>query len=238
MAEIALLPDKDSTQDERRKGLMGRLMPLLFETDFEDLAGKCMEAHRYKAAQVFLSKAIEADPENISAREDLAVSYQRAGQFEEAGRIVDDIVTNRSAEMSDYGWHVLLSTRAEVHRNRKDYTAAATDFRKAIEYFPDDDDTNLRLGYLLALARMNNITHFEEGVAFCNKHPTKSYSVRPYDVDALRAYLLVRNHDEAKARAAVEKWRKDPDAQKWFQYYWGDVSDASDVVDTWNRLMK
>ena len=148
MAQIALLPEMDSSQDEHRDELMDLLMPLLFETDFDDLGEKCMKVHRYKAAQVFLSKVIEADPEDISAREDLAASYQRAGQFEEAGRIVDDIVANHSTEMSDYGWHVLLSTRAEVYRNRKDYAAAAADFRKAMEYFPDDDDTNLRLGYL------------------------------------------------------------------------------------------
>jgi predicted negative regulator of RcsB-dependent stress response len=142
--------------------------------------------------------------------------------------------------MSDFGWHVLLRHRGEVYQSRHNEAAAAADYKKAIELDTDSDnnDTNLLIRYLLALARLKNLDRFDEGVALCNKHATESYSVRPYDRDALRAYVLLANGDEAGARKAVQKYRNDAAAQKWFKHYWGDFPEASDVMDVWNRLTR
>ncbi len=240
VTRLLLLPDDDSANNKREESVR-QLLPQLGD-DFSQLGVTFLDAHRYKLAQMFLHKAIAEDPQDISSRLNLGAAYERAMQFDEAGRVVDDIVANHSREMSSYGWYVLLATRGEVYLSRNDYVAAAADLRKALELEGDYEDSacncDMRLRYLLALARTNNLEQFEEGVAFCDKHPNKSYSARPYDVDALRAYVLLQKGDETRARAAVQKWRKDAEAQKWFIYYWGDVRDASDVVEMWNRLMK
>ncbi len=236
LTRILLLPDDDSVEKTREE-FVRQLMPLI-EDHFNHLGVIALDAHRYKVAQMFLLKAIEADPHDVSSRLNLGVAYRRAMQFDDAGRVVDDIVANHGNEISAYGWAVLLTTRGWVYESRSDHAASAADLRKALELARDDEDTHTRLRYLLALARTNNLERFEEGVAFCKKHPTESYQSRPYDVDALRAYLLVRNRDEVRAKAAVQKWRNDADAQKWFHYYWDEVHDASDVVDTWDRLTK
>jgi len=240
LGRILVLSDKDSTRDKEREELVDRILPLASDTDYGVWGGYCTDARRYKTAQRFLLRAVEAIPEDISARLNLASAYQQALQFDEAGRFVDDIVKNHSSEMTDDDWYYVLRVRGNVYESRNDHAAAAADLRKAIEIesAAHKNETHIRIRYLLALARMNNLEQFEEGVAFCDKHPTKSYSVRRYDVDALRAYLLVRNGDENRAQAAVAKWRNDAEAHKWFNYYWAEVHDASDVVDTWDRLTK
>jgi len=162
LARILVLPENDPAQDIRRQELVSHMVTLVSEKNFGSLAEKCLMADRYKAAQIFLRKAIEADP----------------------------------------------------------------------------NDTRLRMRYLFALAKLNNVEEFEEGVAFCNKYASESVPARPYDIDALRAYVLVGNRDEAQASAIVQKWRSDSEAQEWVAEYWVGVPNASDVVDTWNRLMK
>jgi hypothetical protein len=238
-SKIVILDDNDA-QDEQRNALVSRLLPLLAPDDFCCLGNSFLDASRYKAAALFLIKAIEADPTDISSRENLAVAYTHLKKYDDAARVMDDIVANHSAEMSDFGWHVLLRHRGEVYLHRHNDAAAAADFRKAIKLDtdPDDKDTNLLTFYLLALARLKDLDRFEEGVALCNEHATETYSARPYDRDVLRAYVLLANGNEAGARAAVQKWRNDKDAQKWFKYYWGDFPEASDVMDVWIRLTR
>jgi hypothetical protein len=239
-SKIVILDDNDA-QDERRNELISRLLPLVANGyDSACLGCDFMRAGRNKAAAVFLTRAIEGDPTDISSRENLAAAYTHLKQYDQAGRVIDDIVANHNNEMSDFGWHVLLRHRGEVYQSRHNEAAAAADYKKAIELDTDSDnnDTNLLIRYLLALARLKNLDRFDEGVALCNKHATESYSVRPYDRDALRAYVLLANGDEAGARKAVQKYRNDAAAQKWFKHYWGDFPEASDVMDVWNRLTR
>jgi hypothetical protein len=237
-SKIVILDDNDAL-DEQRNQFISRLMPLVTD-DPACLGCDFMGAGRNKAAAVFLTKAIEANPADISSRENLVAAYTNLREYDEAGKVIDDIVANHSTEMNDYGWHVLLRHRGEVYQSRHNEAAAAADYKKAIELDtdPHSNDTNLLIRYLLALARLKNLARFEEGVTLCNKHATESYSVRPYDRDALRAYVLLANGNEAGARAAVQKWRNDADAQKWFKHYWGDFPEASDVMDVWMRLTR
>jgi predicted negative regulator of RcsB-dependent stress response len=239
-SKIVILDDNDA-QDELRNALLSRLLPLVAPDEFCCLGTSFLNAGRTKAAEVFLTKAIEADPADITARVNLAIAYTRLKKYDDAARLMDDIVANHSRELGDLGWHDLLQNRGEVYLSRHNDAAAATDFRKAIELDvdPDDDDTNLLNLYLLSLARLKDLDRFEEGVALCTKHATKGYSSRPYDRDGLRAYALLANGNEDGARAAVQKWRNDANAQKWFKNYWGrDFPGASDVMDVWNRLTK
>jgi tetratricopeptide (TPR) repeat protein len=238
-SQIVILDDNDAL-DEQRNQLISRLMPLVSKEDPACLGCEFKGAGRNKAAAVFLAKAVEANPADISSRENLAAAYTQMRHYDEAGRVIDDIVAHHSSEMSDWGWHVLLRQRGEVYLSRHNQAAAAADFRKSLELDTNanNDDTGLLLQYLFALATLKDLDNFEKGVALCNRHATEKYSARAYDRDGLRAYILLANGNEAAARAAVQKWRNDKEAKRHFESYWGEFPDASDVMDAWIRLTR
>jgi tetratricopeptide (TPR) repeat protein len=204
----------------------------------DTVATKFMDASQYKTAQTLLLKAVEADPEDISAKINLVVAYDWAGQFDDADRAIQDVLAHHRDDLADYGWFLLLKARGDIYISRKNYVAAAADLQKAIELVPDEEDRRVRLRYLFALAKLGDAQEFERGVAFCEKYSIQETPKLGNWIDALRAYVLSRNGAEAEAKATVEKWRNDANRRKTVVEYWSAVPGGADVAETWDRLLK
>jgi tetratricopeptide (TPR) repeat protein len=232
IAQLLLMGERDPGEDQLLRQLMTHLV------SFDDVAEKFLDVDQYKTAQTLLLKAVEVDPENTSTKINLALAYDWADQFDDADRVIQDVLAHQVKDLTDYGWYCLLKARGEINASRKNYVAAVADLQKAIELAPFAEDTRVRLRYLFALAKLGDAQQFERGLALCEKHSIPEFANQRHKVDALRAYVLSRNGADAEAKATVEKWRNNANGRKWVVEYWSAVPNGADIVETWNRLLK
>jgi len=232
VAQLLLMGEKDPEAEPLLRMLM------TYRVSFDQVSAKFLDVDQYKTAQRLLLRALEVDPEDTAARINLALAYVRAKQFDEADRVVQDVLAHHADDLSDYCSACLLKARGEISASRKNYASAVADFQKAIELAPEAKDTWLRLRYLFALAKLGDAQQFERGLAFCEKYSIPEFAGHRNKLDALRAYVLSRNGADAEAKAVVENWRNDANGRKFAAEYWSAVPGGDDIVETWNRLLK
>ena len=230
--QLLLMDENDPAADQVVRELMTQPVNL------NAVGDKLLDASRYKTAQTFLLRVVTDNPGNAAARVDLAGAYAWANQFDDADRVIQDVLAHHEDNLTGWDWFWLLKIRGEIYLARQNYVAAAGDFQEAIELIPEAQDGRVRLWYLFALAKLGDIKEFERGVAFCEKYSIQETPKQGHWIDALRAYVLSRKGDEAEAKATVGKWRNDTNIRKRVVDYWSAVPGGADVVETWERLLK
>lgn len=237
ICKIGLIPDRDDTQDPQRFEMINELLGMTPDGNVGWLAGLFYDNHLHKAAAFFHEKDLELDPSDIAVRSNLALTYAQGGRFDDAERMADELLSRYKTSLSPFGQSVALKTKALALDGRRDYRNAAIYYRQALEKAGNREDLNLRMRYLLSLARLKSLPEFEEGVAFCNKYPQEVFPQRLFYVDALRAYILVANGDREKAIQVVGRWRNNADARRRVPEYWDEITNSADVAENWAQLL-
>jgi len=237
ISRISLIPDRDDTQDRQRFEMLNELLSRTPDGNLGWLAGVFYKAHLHKAAALFHEADLEVNPSDISVRTNLALTYAQGGRFDDAERMADELLSQYKGSLSSFGQSVALKAKALALDGRRDYRNAVILFRQALEKAGNREDFNLRMRYLLSLARLKNLSEFEEGVRFCNQHPQEVLPQRPFYVDSLRAYILVENGEKERAVQLVDKWRGDANALRRVAEYWNELTNSDDIAKHWAQLL-
>ena len=191
----------------------------------------------YETAALLFEKAIRLDPDDVSSRLNLGMTYVQLHRFDEAERVADIFLSRPDSALSDFGWYNALRTKAGALHGYGRYAEAMTFYEKALSRQPDLDDFTIQMEYLLSAAWLGDPDRFEGAVRLCDSRGGKGYLQRPFYVDSLRAFVLVRRNQPDAARKIVEKWRENAEANRRIRTYWKRTPDRTAIAENWNQLL-
>ena len=234
VAKINAIPD-DATppEQERQSELLTELVstqPLSFT---EYLGYEVFFKHkRYRAATACFKRSLEANSGDAGVRLNLGIAYSHLQMFAEADAAADYVLKHDTG-LTEHGYLVVFQVKATAALGQRD-------FAKALDYADQAFRLNPTSGYLMALwelsaAQVGDLQKFYDITAASEKAMPSQYAVLRSRIDAVEAYVLLKNNQTEKARALVSKWGGTPDpdanAKYWRQYPTGD-----DIVKTWKYL--
>lgn len=98
--------------------------------DFKQAESKLLEAEKA------YTQALELDPENLNVMVDLAAVYYYLGKLDESRKLLDQVL----AKKPDFPQ--ALFNAGLVARDQKDYSSAASYFKRFIEKYPKDPNVD------------------------------------------------------------------------------------------------
>jgi tetratricopeptide (TPR) repeat protein len=233
---ITLLGREKPIDEPARARLLEQVASNLKADEIFDLGDLYKELDDFVPAAFMYEKGLALDPHDLSAGPDLARVYFFLNRYDEAEQLADSFISRPDLPLSDYGWFQAFRTKARVAYVRKKYDDAVSFYRKAMSWQPDLDDFTIQMEYLLAAAWSGNLEQFEQAVRVCDSRGGELYPQRPYYVDSLRAFVLVRGNRLDQARQIAQKWRENVDANRRIQTYWTVSPDQDAIRENWTRL--
>ena len=234
VAKINAIPDDAMPVElERQSELLKELVsthPLGFT---EYLGYEVFFKHkRHRAAIACFKRSLESNSGDAGVRLNLGIAYSHLQMFAEADGAADYVLKHDTG-LTEHGYLVAFQVKATAALGQRD-------FAKAIDYADQAFRLNPTSAYLMSLwelsaAQVGDLQKFYDVTAASEKAMPAQYAVLRSRIDAVEAYVLVKNSQMDKARALVSKWSGTPDpdanAKYWRQYPTGD-----DIVKTWKYL--
>jgi tetratricopeptide (TPR) repeat protein len=237
ISKIHMLSDRDSSQAVSRKKLVNELSAHLTVDGMAFVGSQIFfPSKQFQASAMLLERAAAAEPKDIAVKNNLALTYAVMGRFHDAEHLADQVMQLPRQELTDFGWSVVHKTKGYVYQARGQFEQAAQLLQRAVEESANSSDPNLRRRYLLNLARLRDLSRFENALAYCSKHPGDGFLDSAQYVDALHAYLLSALDRRPEALEIIEKWRKNPDVQRQILEYWSETPGAEPVIFKWKEL--
>jgi len=238
ITRIHFIPDSDSSSEALRKKMMMELASIQNRDEIVDVSFRIFSTSKqFHAAALILERALKTDPNDIAIGNNLALTYAMLGRFDDAERITNQRMKLSRHELTPFGWSVVHKTKGYVYEGRGVTTEAINFFRQAIEESRDVSDLDLRLHYLLNVAKLDDWKTFELCVDFCNRNSGDDFREQPYYVDALRAHLLTILGRRGEAEQTVRKWRNNTEAQRRVIEYWSSIPVGEAIASDWDRLV-
>jgi tetratricopeptide (TPR) repeat protein len=156
-----------------------------------ELARVLRQDERIREAEKEYRRLLEANPDLLRAREELAALLAALGQDEEALKLLESVP---AAERSSEGWKALAS----ILETKGNFAESSKIYRELLLQDPSDEALRFRLAQTLSWQKdyPGSIREFEILVR-----------ARPDDLQLLRHYARVLGW-AGKNREAIEMWRK------------------------------
>lgn len=189
---------------------------------------------RYRAAVACLSHYLKTEPDDISMRLNLAFAYTALGMYMEAADSAD-YVFEHNLDLAKHGYYVAYEVKAIAALGRKDYTNSIQFARKAFASEPEPYPLMLAQ---LAAAQMGDRGRFEAANQQLQEALPAKYVELKLEVDAVRAYALVKGNQRDPARKLVRQWKDLDRAEGKVISFWRQFPDGMDVSRNWADLMR
>ncbi|HYM00161.1 MAG TPA: PDZ domain-containing protein, partial [Blastocatellia bacterium] len=232
MIQTMLIPEKASAaQDKIRQEDVAHLVALYPEDYLEDLARDFKDVNCFSASAIIYDQILASHPDDVSYLLNAGQVYARVDRNSDARR---NVAKAMNLGISDYGYLVAWGVLGRASLGDLDFAAARDSFKKCFEYSPDE--LNMMM-YLYSSAKTEDIDLFDQARAECReKSESDYYTLWDYEIDALSAYVLVRNGHRSEAISLAAKWKDNKEAAVNIPRYWRDVPGSPDVLENWQSL--
>ena len=197
---------------------------------------------RYRAAAAIFEEYLKRNPADAATELALASCYAELARYDDADALLAKIVARPEADENAATPYVLSevsNVKARIYMGREQYDRAQELFRKALDQFPDDSYYSLAFLYCAARREVveNRSGEFETAYEFVTRRSDAIEKVMGYHIDALRAYVQVKEHHLSAARATVDKWMDSADARRFVPVFWRNFPQGAEIVSNWNELI-
>jgi len=189
---------------------------------------------RFRAAIACFNHYLMTSPNDVSARLNLAVAYNKLGMYVEAESAAKYVFANHLG-LSEYGQLVAYEALAISAAGRRDYGNCIQFAEKAFAIEQKLDGLML---IQLAAAQMGDREKFEQAVQKLQETMPARYLEYKLEIDAVDAYSLVKNNQTDAARKLVRMWKDLDRAEGKVIGYWRNFPDGMDVARNWAQLMR
>jgi tetratricopeptide (TPR) repeat protein len=197
---------------------------------------------RYRAGAAIFDRYLKINRGDVSTELSLASCYVEIEKYDEADALLARILTRPKDDENaptEYGLSVLSIIRAKIYLGQRQYGRAQERFQAAFEHHPDDP--YYTLGFLYCAARRDiggeKAGEFEAAYRMVSAQSPETEELIGYHIDALRAFVLVKQRRISAARAIADKWRDSSDARQYVPIFWRRFPDGVEIIDTWNLLL-
>ena len=196
---------------------------------------------RYRAGATIFERYLKINGADVPTELSLALCYIEIEKYDEIDALLAKILArphdDRNAP-TEFVLSALLNIRARMYMGQRRYDRAQQHFQTAFEHEPED--LYYTLGFLYCAAR-RDISGEKEGAFLAaymevSERSEETEELMNYHIDALRAFVLVRQRHISRAREIAEKW-KDSDVNRYILDFWRRFPDGSEIIETWNSLM-
>lgn len=199
--------------------------------------------NRYYAAAAIFERYLKIKPADVSTELTLASCYAETGKYDEAEALLAKVLGRPKADesaASEYGLSMLSNIQAKIYMGRGQYARAQESFKKALEQYPDDPYYTLAFLYCAARREVSGdeAGDFEAAYKMVSTRVEKTEGLMGYHVDALRAFVFMKQQHVYKARTMVVKWKDSADAKRYIPIFWRSFPDGVEIVNNWNLLIR
>jgi len=196
---------------------------------------------RYRAAAATLERYLKINVD-VSTELNLASCYTEMNKFDEADKLLTKVLARSKASenaASEYGHSVVSDLQAKIYMGRRQYDRAEEHFQLALEHYPNDPYYTIAFLYCAAQRDIagDKAGEFDAAYRIVSARSPITVEVMGYHIDALRAFVLVKQQRVSLARKIVDKWRDSADAKRYIPVFWRRFPDGSEIIDTWDLLM-
>ena len=197
---------------------------------------------RHRAGAAVFERYLKIKRVDVSTELNLASCYVEMDRYDEAEALITKVLARPEGDdnaPSEYGLSVLSNIQARLFMGRRQYDRAQAGFQTALERYPDDSYYTLAFLYCATQRDVSGEKpgEFEAGYRMVAAQSRETERLMGYHVDALRAFVLVKQRRIPDARAAVMRWKDSADAKRYIPIFWHRFPDGSQIIDNWNALM-
>ena len=196
---------------------------------------------RYRAGAAIFERYLKIKKVDVSTELNLASCYTEMEKYDEAEALISTVLARREGDEnapSEYGLSVLSNIRAKIYMGRRQYDRAQAGFQTALERYPGDSYYTLAFLYCATRRDVSGEKpgEFEAAYSMTSAQSRETERLMGYHIDALRAFILVKQHRIPTARATVAKWRDSADAKRYIPIFWQRFPEGFQIIDNWNAL--
>jgi tetratricopeptide (TPR) repeat protein len=189
---------------------------------------------RSRAAAACFVEYLKTSPDDVSARLNMAVAYNRVGMYEEANRAVDYLFEHR-LRLGDHGHVVAYESKAVAALGKKEYGKS---IQLAEQSFAIDHRPFPLIIVQFAAAQMGDMGKLKAAQQRFEKALPAQYLEMKIHMDAIRAYAMVRNNQLDAAQRLIQPWKDTDGAAGRVRQYWQSVPDGMDVARNFAELIQ
>jgi tetratricopeptide (TPR) repeat protein len=235
VARINAIPDDSSPADiEKQSELLKELISTQRFGFVDYLSYEVFFKHkRYRAAVPCFKKTLEGRPTDANVRLNLGIAYWHLQKYAEADAAAD-YALQQTGGLTQHGYVVAYQVKASAALGNREF-ARAFDYADQAARL-DPSSTYIMCLSAFAGAASGDLTKFNEIMrAFEKSLPTEYARLRPR-LDAVEAFILMKNGQVEKARMLASKsiGTVDPDANA---KYWLQFPTGEDVMTAWKQLL-
>jgi len=196
---------------------------------------------RHRAAAAVFERYLKIKKVDVSTELNLASCYTEMDKYDEAEALITRVLARPESDRnapSEYGLSVLSNIRAKIYMGRRQYGEAQAGFAAALERYPGDSYYTLAYLYCAAMREVSGDKpgEFEAAYKMLSSQLSETERVMGYHLDALRAFILVKQHRVADAEGAVARWKDSADAKRYIPIFWNRFPEGDQIIDNWNAL--
>jgi tetratricopeptide (TPR) repeat protein len=197
---------------------------------------------RFRAAAAIFERYMDKKHEDVSTELNLAACYTELDRYDDAQALVNRVLARPEGDEnapSSYGLSVLSNIQGKIQMGHHQYDRAQERFLAALERYPGDSYYVLAYLYCAAQRDVNGQKpgEFENAYKTISAQLSETRNVMGYHLDALRAFVLVRQNRKQEAGPLVQKWANSADAKRYIPVFWSRFPEGSNIIDNWNSLL-
>jgi tetratricopeptide (TPR) repeat protein len=234
VARISSFPDDNTPAEIEKQSELLKELTSTHPKSFTDYLGyEVFFRHkRYRPAVACFKRSLEMNRLDANVRLNLGIAYSHLEMFAEAEAAADYALKDAPG-LTQHGYLVAFQVKAAAALGLREFGKAFNYAEQAFKLNPSS--TYLMSIWQLAAAQNGDLDRFYEVTAATEKALAKEYAVYRPRIDAVEAYILVKNNQIDKARTIVNKWaRIETSAAN--ARYWKQFPSGDDVVKTWKEL--
>ncbi len=197
---------------------------------------------RYRAAAAIFEKYLKLNSVDVATELTLALCYTEMKKYDEADALLTRIVARPETDQNaptQYVLSELSNLRARIYMGRGQYVRAQELFQKALDQYADN--SYYALAFLYCAARREIVEdragEFEAAYEFVTSRSDEIERQIGYHIDALRAYVQVKQRHLSAARKTADKWIDSADARRFVPLFWHNFPNGAEIINNWNQLL-
>ena len=231
--------DSDNLRQMQVQQLYQRYLPqkLMLFANYDLLYNE-----RYRAGAAIFEGYLDIKGIDVATELSLALCYIEIKKYDELDALLAKVLArphdDRNAP-TEFALSALLNIRARMYMGQRHYDRAQQYFQQALE--KDPDDLYYALGFIYCAARRDisgeKAGAFNAAYMVVSARSEETEEIMNYHIDALRAFVLVKQRHISRAREIAEKWKDSDEVTRQILSFWRRFPDGSEIIENWNSLL-